>query len=121
MSLGVGSDNAGGIVSQRRVLRATGDDAVGSSDAERFRDDAEVVDSMERDLCRLRPSAGGRRGGWVGVEEFVEVCMVKRAVKDDFLACKRFITPPRANPYFSHDTFLQFIANSSNRPSPMGV
>src|SRR5258708_2408989 len=76
MSLGVGSDNAGGIVSQRHVLCATGDDAVGSSNAERFWDDAEVVDSMERDLCHLRPSAGGRRGGWVGIEEFVEVCMV---------------------------------------------
>jgi hypothetical protein len=62
MSLDVGSDK-GGVVSQRRVLRVTGDDAVGSSDAERFRDDAEVADSMERDLCRLRPSAEGRRGG----------------------------------------------------------
>ncbi len=62
MSLEMGSDK-GGVVSQRRVLRVTGDDAVGSSDAERFRDDAEVVDSMERDLCRLRPSAEGRRGG----------------------------------------------------------
>ncbi len=62
MSLGVGLDNAGGIVSQRHVLCMTGDDVVGSSNAECFRDDAEVVDSMERDLCHLRPSAGGRRG-----------------------------------------------------------
>ena len=53
MSLGVGSDNAGRIVSQRRMLHATGNDVVGSSDAEHFRDDAEVVDSMERDLCHL--------------------------------------------------------------------
>ena len=53
MSLGVGSDNAGGIVSQRCVLCMTGDDTVGSSNAERFRDDTEVVDSMERDLCHL--------------------------------------------------------------------
>jgi len=51
--LGVGSDNAGRIVSQRHMLCATGDDAVGSSNAEHFWDDAEVVDSMERDLCHL--------------------------------------------------------------------
>ena len=49
-------------MSQRRVLRVTGDDAVRSSDAERFRDDAEADDSMERDLCRLRPSAEGKKG-----------------------------------------------------------
>jgi hypothetical protein len=49
MSLEVGSDK-GGVVSQRRVLRVTGDDA-------------KVVDSMERDLCCLQPSAEGRRGG----------------------------------------------------------
>ena len=64
-------------MSQRRVLRVTGDDAVGSSDAERFRDDADVVDSMERDLCRLRPSAEDKRVGWDGVEEVGEICMVK--------------------------------------------
>lgn len=63
MSLGVGSDKEGWVVSQRRVLRVTGEDAVGSSDAERFRDDADVVDSMERDLCRLRASVEGKRGG----------------------------------------------------------
>jgi hypothetical protein len=50
MSLGVGSDKEGGVVSVRRVLRVTGEDAVGSSDAERFREDAEVVDSIESDL-----------------------------------------------------------------------
>ena len=62
MSLGEGSDREGGVGSARRVLRVTGEDAVGSSDAERFRDEAEVVDSMESDLCRLRPSTAGRRG-----------------------------------------------------------
>src|SRR5713226_599266 len=87
MSLGVGSDNAGRIVSQRHVLCVMGNDVVGSSDAERFRDDAEVVDSMERDLCHLRPSAGGRRGGWVGVEEFVEVCMVAEELDTLRAAC----------------------------------
>jgi hypothetical protein len=49
MLLEVGSDK-GGVVSQRCVLHVTGDDA-------------EVVDSMERDLCCLQPSAKGRRGG----------------------------------------------------------
>ena len=77
MSLGVGSDKEGGVVSQRRVLRVTGDDAVGSSDAERFRDDADVVDSMESDLCRLRPSVEGRKGSWEGAGELDEICMVK--------------------------------------------
>lgn len=55
MSLGVGSDKEV-VVSSRRVVRVTGDDAVGSSDAERFREDADVVDSMEGDLYRFRPS-----------------------------------------------------------------
>lgn len=77
MSLDVGSDKEGGIVSQRRVLRVTGDDAVGSSDADRFRDDADVVDSMESDLCRLRPSVEGKKGCREGAEELVEVCIVR--------------------------------------------
>lgn len=93
MSLGVGSDEEGWVVSQRRVLRVTGEDAVGSSDAERFRDDADVVDSMESDLCRLRPSAEGRRGGWEGAEEFVEICMVKEGVNGHR-------EPWAGNPYF---------------------
>lgn len=77
MSLGVGSDKEGGVVSARRVLRVMGDDAVGSSDAERFREDADVVDSMESDLCRLRPSVEGRRVGWGGAEELDEFCIAK--------------------------------------------
>ena len=76
MSLEVGSDKEEGVVS-RRVLRVTGEDAVGSSDAERFLEDAEVVDSMECDLCRLRASTEGRRGGWEGAEEVDEFCMAK--------------------------------------------
>ena len=82
MSLEVGSDK-GGVVSQRRVLRVTGDDAVGSSDADRFRDDADVVDSMESDLCRLRPSVEERKGCWEGAGEFVEICMAKEGVSDN--------------------------------------
>lgn len=77
MSLEVGSDKEGGVVS-RRVLRVTGEDAVGSSDAERFLEDAEVVDSMESDLCRLRASTEGRRGGWEVAEEVDEDCMAKK-------------------------------------------
>lgn len=76
MSLEVGSDKEEGVVS-RRVLRVTGEDAVGSSDAERFLEDAEVVDSMESDLCRLRASTEGRRGGWEGAEEVDEFCIAK--------------------------------------------
>jgi hypothetical protein len=98
MSLGVGSDKEGGVVSQRRVLRVTGDDAVGSSDADRFRDDADVVDSMESDLCRLRPSVEGRRGCWEGAEELVEICMVKEGVDDH----PRHSSRPWASP-LSHD------------------
>jgi hypothetical protein len=77
MSLGVGSDKEGGVGSARRVLRVTGEDAVGSSDAERFREDADVVDSMESDLCRFRPSVEGRRVGWGGAEELDEFCIAK--------------------------------------------
>jgi hypothetical protein len=76
MSLEVGSDKEGGVVS-RRVLRVTGEDAVGSSDAERFLEDAEVVDSVESDLCRLRASTEGRREGWGDAEEVEEDCMAK--------------------------------------------
>ena len=82
MSLDVGSDKEDGIVSQRRVLRVTGDDAVGSSDADRFRDDADVVDSMESDLCRFRPSVGGKKGCREGAEELVEVCMVREGQRE---------------------------------------
>jgi len=77
MSLEVGSDKEGGVVSPRRVLRVTGEDAVGSSEAERLREDAEVVDSMECDLYRLRPSTEGRRVDWESADEFVEICMAR--------------------------------------------
>jgi hypothetical protein len=80
MSLEVGSDKEGGDGSARRVLRVTGDDAVGSSEAERFREDADVVDSIERDLCRFRPSAEGGRVGWESAEELDDVCIVKYSV-----------------------------------------
>jgi hypothetical protein len=66
------------VVSSRRVQRVTGDDAVGSSDAERFREDAEVVDSIDRDLYRFRPSTGDK-GVVCGIaEEFERFCIVKR-------------------------------------------
>jgi len=66
-----------GGVASRRVLRVTGEDAVGSSDAERFLEDPDVVDSMECDLCRLRASTEGRRGDWEGAEEVDEFCISK--------------------------------------------
>jgi hypothetical protein len=77
MSLEVGSDKEEGDGSPRRVLRVTGDDAVGSSEAERFREDADVVDSMESDLCRFRPSAEGGRVGWESEEGLGGFCMAK--------------------------------------------
>jgi hypothetical protein len=77
MSLGVGSDKEG-AVSSRRVLRVTGEDAVGSSDAERFRDDADVDDSIESDLKRLRPSAVDKRVGCEGAEELDKFCIARR-------------------------------------------
>jgi hypothetical protein len=80
MSAGAGSDEDGGFVSLRRVLRVTGEDAVGSSDAERFRDDAEVVDSIECDLCRFRPSTAGRRVGWGSAEAVDEICIARSGV-----------------------------------------
>ena len=77
MSLEVGSDKGVGIESPRRVLRVTGEDAVGSSEAERFREDADVVDSIESDLCRFRPSEEGGRVGWESAEELDEFCIAK--------------------------------------------
>lgn len=77
MSLGVGSDKEG-AVSSRRVLRVTGEDAVGSSDAERFREDADVVDSIEGDLKRLRPSAVDKRVGCEDAEELDKFCIARR-------------------------------------------
>ena len=68
MSLGEGSDKEG-AVSSRRVLRVTGEDAVGSSDAERFREDADVDDSIESDLYRFLPSAVDKRVECEGAEE----------------------------------------------------
>ena len=94
MSLEVGSDK-GGVVSQRRVLRVTGDDAVGSSDAERFRDDAEVVDSIERDLCRLRPSAGAEEVTERAQRSWWEFAWSSRLLKMVFGRPKH-----RADPYF---------------------
>jgi hypothetical protein len=77
MSLEVGSDKEGGDGLARRVLRVTGEDAVGSSEAERFREDADVVDSIESDLCRFRPSTGGGKVGWESEEELEDVCIAK--------------------------------------------
>lgn len=77
MSLGVGSDKEG-AVSSRRVLRVTGEDAVGSSDAERFREDADVEDSIEGDLKRLRPSAVDKRVGCEDAEELDKFCIARR-------------------------------------------
>lgn len=97
MSLGVGSDK-GEAVSSRRVLRVTGEDAVGSSDAERFRDDADVEDSIEGDLKRLRPSAVDKRVG----EELDEFCIASQA--GNCLALSPETLPPsfsRPNPILS--------------------
>ena len=79
MSLGVGSDKEG-AVSSRRVLRVTGEDAVGSSDAERFREDADVDDSIESDLYRLRPSVVDKRVGFEGAVEFDKFCIARRCL-----------------------------------------
>jgi hypothetical protein len=121
MSLGVGSDKDGWVVSQRRVLRVTGEDAVGSSDAERFRDDADVVDSMESDLCRLRPSAEGRRGDWEGAEEFEGICMVKEGVSGH----RKDSSTPWAIPIFPRSSTRELAQNSSlpthRRPSWVGT
>jgi hypothetical protein len=65
------------VVSSRRVLRVTGEDAVGSSDAERFREDADVVDSIESDLNRFRASAGDKGVEWGSAEEFDKFCIVR--------------------------------------------
>ena len=77
MSLEVGSEGGFVVVSSRRVLRVTGEDAVGSSDAERFLEDADVVDSIERDLKRFRASTGEKGVDWGSAEEFVKFCIVK--------------------------------------------
>jgi hypothetical protein len=79
MSLGAGSDKEG-AVSSRRVLRVMGEDAVGSSDAERFREDADVDDSIESDLYRLRPSAVDKSVEFEGDDGFVKFCIARRGV-----------------------------------------
>lgn len=77
MSLGVGSDKEGGV-SSRRVLRVMGEDAVGSSDAERLREETEVDDSIEGDLYRLRPSALDKSVGCDAPVELVKFCIARR-------------------------------------------
>jgi hypothetical protein len=110
MSLEVGSEEEGRavVVSSRRVQRVTGEDAVGSSDAERFREDAEVVDSIDRDLYRFRPSTGDKGIGCASAEEFDKFCIVKRRESLDLNQARVSVIY-----YYSHDHLHTHPSSSS--------